>query len=511
MRKILLIVIAAILAVLSVRISGQTPSVNKPVTDSATMLRITHKIVDSLTEVIQKTLDKQTLIYLYVERGIGEGILGHPDSAIHDYNSALTLNPKLPEVYVYRSAQYQRQLNYGPGIADLQTAITLLQGNPARASTLYTYVSFIQRRLNNYAQALKADSAAIELNPNNGFAYISNGWTYFESKRYEKAIESFNAGIPLTRNVSAKATSENLAARGDARRFLKKYKDAINDYSQALEVNPDNRHARWNRASCYNNNGDYELADAEYTKTITYYTGDKANLAKLYNDRAQMEIAEQKYLQAFRDDSTAITYNLSYGPAYWGMADAHAQNGDLQLSVIWYAETMKYYTNKAALSSLNNNIANEDYFIGQYEQVIHSSNTAIGLNALAWSPYLNRGRAYLKLGKKDKAMDDFNKVLAMDTTKKSFEYAFALFYTGNPDETIRLMQDNAISTTNPAILISHYYNIACLYSLMNKPDEANTYLKKCIDGGYSKKYASIDPDLENIRDTRDFKAIMNTK
>jgi tetratricopeptide (TPR) repeat protein len=143
--------------------------------------------------------------------------------------------------------------------------------------------------------------------------------------------------------------------------------------------------------------------------------------------------------------------------------------------------------------------------------VIQSSGTAIELNNKFWSTYLNRGRAYLKLGKNDKAMDDFNKVLALDSTGKSYEYAFALFYTGNSDKAIQLMQNNVINATDPAILISHYYNLACLYSLMNKPDEANTYLKKCIDDGYSKKYAQLDPDLENIRNTADFKAIMDAK
>ncbi len=70
-------------------------------------------------------------------------------------------------------------------------------------------------------------------------------------------------------------------------------------------------------------------------------------------------------------------------------------------------------------------------------------------------------------------MSDFNKVLVLDTTKKSFEYAFALFYTGSPDKAINMMQSNLLSTTNDYVLMSHYYNLACLFSLMNKPDDAN--------------------------------------
>jgi tetratricopeptide (TPR) repeat protein len=113
--------------------------------------------------------------------------------------------------------------------------------------------------------------------------------------------------------------------------------------------------------------------------------------------------------------------------------------------------------------------------------------------------------------KNDLATDDFNKVLSLDTTKQSYAYAFALFYIGKTDKAIQVMQNNIVGTTNPALLTSNYYNLACLYALMNKPDEANAYLKKCMDGGYSKKFAGIDPDLENIRNTLEFKDMVSAK
>jgi tetratricopeptide (TPR) repeat protein len=223
-----------------------------------------------------------------------------------------------------------------------------------------------------------------------------------------------------------------------------------------------------------------------------------------------MKIGEKKYKEALRDDSVAILYNNKLVNAYWNSAAACAQNGDFQLSINWYNKTMKYYQgNNRAMAAVYDAIANEAYFLAQYDIVIETSSSALALYDRAWSPHLNRGRAYLKQGKKDQAMDDFKKVLALDTTKRSYEYAFALFYTGNGDQAIQLMQSNIVLANDPALLISHYYNLACLYAMMNKPDEANTYLKKCIDDGYSKKYAQTDPDLENIRGTKDFMDMMN--
>jgi|GEM_PF-1934594 len=513
MRKVFLALIAFMLMALTAHVSAQTSTANKPVVDSAALLLTTRHRVDTLTLAIQKTQDKQKLLKLYVKRGLGEGILGHADSAIYDYCAAIAINPNLPDIYVYRSEQLQRISKYVYAVGDLRMAITLLPNNPARASNLYTYISYLYRAFRNFEEASKSDSAAIALNPNNGLAYISSGWTNLGSAKYQQAIEAFDAGIPLTRTATPSAIAENLAARADAKRALKKYKGAINDYSESLNINPGNRRVHWNRAACYNNNGDYELADAEYTKTIAYYIGDEVNLVELYLDRARMEMAEHKYKAVLHDDSLLLTYGRK-AVAYWGMADANSLMGNFEESIRLYKQAMDFYDNsdgnKPALASLNNNIADGSYSLAKYDQVVHFATRAIGFNPQAPSPYLNRGRAYLRLGKTDKAMEDFKKVLVLDTAK-AFAYAFALYYTGNADKAIQVMQNNAVSTTDPALLITHYYNLACLFSLMNKPDEGNGYLKKCIDLGYSKRYAQLDPDLENIRNTPDFKAMMTTK
>jgi hypothetical protein len=83
---------------------------------------------------------------------------------------------------------------------------------------------------------------------------------------------------------------------------------------------------------------------------------------------------------------------------------------------------------------------------------------------------------------------------------------FSLFYTGKGDEAAAILQNDLLSTNDSPQLLADYYNLACLYSLMNKPDEANIYLKKAFDNGYAKKYAIADEDLDNIRNTDDYKA-----
>jgi tetratricopeptide (TPR) repeat protein len=478
--------------------------------DSATMRRVARVKVDSLTNAMKGTSNPTMLAFMYMRRASGEAILGLVDSAITDYTKAVTLNPRLADAYLLRGSVYEQQKQYQASITDAETALPLLNARSTRLTYVYSGIAFDQYKLKNYTKSLEADSIAIVLNPNNTQAYANTGWAYLATQKYDKAIEYFTAGIAGYHNDN-KRMAKLIVARADAKRALKKYREAVNDYSLAIQADPTDKLAYWNKASCYYQNGDYELADQEYTKTIPYYKGDSLNLARLFDDRAQMKIGEQKYKEALRDDSIAILYNNKQASAYWNSANAYAQNGDFQLSIDWYNKSMKYYEgNHRAMAAVYDAIANEAYFLAQYDIVIETSSSSIALYDRAWSPYLNRGRAYLKQSKKDLAANDFEKVLNLDTTKKSYEYAFALFYTGKPDDAIQVMQNNVVTTTNNAQLISHYYNIACLYSLMNKPDEANTYLKKCIDGGYSKKYAQSDPDLENIKGTQDFIAMMKT-
>ena len=154
-------------------------------------------------------------------------------------------------------------------------------------------------------------------------------------------------------------------------------------------------------------------------------------------------------------------------------------------------------------------MADNAYFLNSFNEAIGYCNDAIAGDSTNYYAYYTRAKIFLKdESKKKQAIGDFNKVLQCDTSKKSVEYIFSLFYTGNGDAAVAQLQNDVLSTTNTAFVNGDYYNLACLYSLMKQPDEANIYLKKAIDSGYSKKYAAADVDLDNIRNTDDYKTIM---
>jgi predicted Zn-dependent protease len=112
---------------------------------------------------------------------------------------------------------------------------------------------------------------------------------------------------------------------------------------------------------------------------------------------------------------------------------------------------------------------------------------------------------YQAIGDSIKAQTDFEQVLQLDTVSSTL--AFALFYLGDTDQAIAFM--NAIIVENPEDA-GEYYNLACLYALANKKQEAVDALKLAIELGYkSYNHIRLDRDLTNIREEQAYQDILN--
>lgn len=510
MKKLLFIIMACAFTALGRPGYCQSAS-DTAQTDSLQAAAKYHAEIKSITSDIKKqrhNSDKRLRAGLYVLRARTEVKINQFEAALNDCSEAIRLDPRYGEAYFMRAALYRQLNNDDKAVKDYKKVLLYVNTGDNNKAAIYNLMAQAYRRIKKYKDAINADSAAIVLNPGFAAAYASRGELYAIEKRYQLAINDYNVAMYGYQD-NHKVLSILYAERADMYRSLKQYGDAINDYSEALNLDPDNKIAYWNRAAAYNLNGDYQLADADYSKAIQYFKDDKKSLSRLYDDRARMEIGIQQYDKAIRDDSVAVSIDSTFWAAHWSMADAYSQEGDYQRSNAIYRQVLDHFKdNKLAQAEIYTSVAHNEYFLNEFPKVVEDCTKAIDLKTTFWDTYLERGRAYLRLGKKDLALADFRKVLASDTSKKTSDYAFALFYTGDADDAVKVMQNSFIATNNPYELMVDYYNMACLLSLMNKPDEANAFLKKCIDAGYSKRYALTDADLDNIRNTPEFKSII---
>jgi clan AA aspartic protease (TIGR02281 family) len=118
-----------------------------------------------------------------------------------------------------------------------------------------------------------------------------------------------------------------------------------------------------------------------------------------------------------------------------------------------------------------------------------------------------RGSLYLDRGEKEKAMADFETVVAKDTTAETGSCRhYALNFLGKSDEALEWMQKILeLDPNNPGC----WYDMACLLSRMGKCDESVAALRTSFEKGYrSFPHIEHDDDMDAVRDREDFKALI---
>ncbi len=123
---------------------------------------------------------------------------------------------------------------------------------------------------------------------------------------------------------------------------------------------------------------------------------------------------------------------------------------------------------------------------------------------------------YMSLGRKEEAAETARKTIELaeaqldafpDDARALYLGAGALMVIGQKEKGLDWARRAvAIDPTDTGTL----YNVACLYSLEGKRDEAITYLEKAIDNGFAQKaWIENDNDLAALRNMPRYKALLN--
>jgi tetratricopeptide (TPR) repeat protein len=321
-------------------------------------------------------------IDVIVNSVISNNISGSSDNAVRDFSSAIKLKPDSASLYCLRAIAYsvnsrltrnQKDLM----IKDLTKAITLSGDNPnyykTRGYFYYYYKS-------EFTKAVTDLEKAISLNPNDDESYSKLGemhsTTFIENPNlnYEKAIEYYGKAVKLKPKEI-----KYYAARAYIFEKVKKYKEAIDDYSTLIELQPVERYyqARGEKHLISNN---YESAVKDFTKAIELLN----DFYYLYEKRGEAFLKLKLYEDALKDFDHIVQNGKS------DACDGYKGRGD-----VFYSQ--------------NN-----------YDQALENYSKALNLCDYNTEFYKLRADTYIELGKTDLAKKDLTSIDELNLKEKKY-------------------------------------------------------------------------------------------
>lgn len=167
----------------------------------------------------------------------------------------------------------------------------------------------------DYEQALTTIEAAIVAALNSGTepkglaqAYFRAGWLYqVPFPNPEKAIQNYDQAVALDPKFALAYYNRAIAYynQGD-------YKQAIADYDQVIALDPESVNAYNNRGNAYHYQGDYKQAITDYDQAIAL----DPEYANAYNNRGNTYYRQGNYEQAISDYDQAVAFDSEFAFAY---------------------------------------------------------------------------------------------------------------------------------------------------------------------------------------------------
>lgn len=405
--------------------------------------------------------------------------------ALKDYSQAINIVPDDDRFYNQRAQVYYEQGKYDLADKDYLKMISLKEGDVMG----YMGIGRNANAQKRYEDAIKQFDYVVKLEPNYSSAYSFRAESYIGLKKYNEAIDDVISALGIDRDRKAFYELQELADSAFEQTVAKlkvqkikepneqswdydlgivyeraaKYNKAIAYYKESLEKES-NIITASRISSCYDDLGDYDKA-LEYCNQAIALDSVKANY--LY-EKANILDNAGRTQEAIKTMSDYIANTPDEPAGYYQRGWFKDHSGDIEGAL-------------------------EDYTM------------AITLQPNVAYAYLNRGVLYRLKGENAKAESDFKQVVRLDSIPDEAECSFyAYYYLGQKDKAIEIL--NTILDKDKK---GNCYDAACLYSVMGEREKALSYLRQSLEDGY-RRFAHIkrDRDLNNIRNTEEFKVLM---
>ncbi|MDB1931949.1 tetratricopeptide repeat protein [Clostridium tertium] len=271
---------------------------------------------------------------------------------------------------------------------------------------------------NEYDEAIKCFTKAIELEIDSAKGYYNRGRSYHKKKEYNKSIEDYTKVLELNPN-SAKAYYN----RGLAYQNKQEYDKAIENYTKAIELEEDFALAYNNRGVAYNYKQEYDKSIVDCTKAIEL----KADDATAYNNRGGAYNCKREYDKAISDFTKAVELKSDYATAYYNRGLVYQNKQEYDRSIEDYTKAIELEPNYA-IAYNNRGVSYSSK--QEYDKAIADYSKAIELKNNYDLAYLNKGYLLKKIG------------IDYEQAKLCFEKAKELYSIENEKYRLEKIEEN---------------------------------------------------------------------
>jgi tetratricopeptide (TPR) repeat protein len=306
---------------------------------------------------------------------------------------------------------------------------------------------------------------AIAVTHDNYLAHSNLAGTYAQKRQFDKAIGHYAEALRAKPDDTMAHNNLGLALAHKGR-----YADAVQHYSEALRLNPNYAEAHNNLGIALAKQGSWNEAIKHYRKAIEL----RPRYAEAHNNLATVLVKEGRMDEAISHYSEAVDSDPYLETAIILLALSLAQQGQVDEAVLTLEKGLKRIPNSA---DLNNHL-------GMLHHVSGNLDTAVIFYRKAISLQSDHGEA-------------LNNLAAALVQKKEYEEALIIckkLVNQHPDRP------------------ETYYNVASVYALQRQIEKSVEWLRKAIERGYSNwEMIKTDQDLENIRHTKGYQALIRNR
>jgi tetratricopeptide (TPR) repeat protein len=314
----------------------------------------------------------------------------------------------------------------------------------------------------------------------NEMSYLSLftvGMVRYAARDLDNAIAAFTDALNQIKE-STQVLDKSLVRfyLAGAYRERKDYDLALDNYNQALELNPDFNNVYVNRGLVYYEMDNYDRALEDYNQAIQTIK-DKPSLAIAYNNRGIVYVAKQEYDRALTDFNQAFELEPKLAMGYNNRGLIYLNQGNYDRAIIEFNQALKFISNSKNSQNSNFNFKGNQSFNYQNPDAPLASGIVFDLSDSLL--YLNRGTAYLYKGDYDRALTDFNQAIKLQPNSAPAYFNRATVYFWKED------YDQGIADSNQAIKLQPDFALAYLkrgsgYYLKNDYDRALTDFNQAI-------------------------------